>query len=714
MKFLDKLKKENVESTAQTNKKSHIPFRLNLLFFVIFGLFVTLIVRLGYLQIAEGQQFGERADENSKLEIKSGAPRGEIYDASGKVLVGNKSNLAITYTRGKEVSSKDIFTIANTVNELVQVPADELTERDKKDYWLADPDHLAEAQKRLKDKDKKDEKGNEITNQGTLYSITVDKVTPEEINFDDHTMQAATIFKRMNAVSELNTAFIKSTDVTEDEVAVIGEHASEIPGVSTGMDWSREYPSNDSLLSILGTVSTEKAGLPAESAEEYLKKGYAPNDRVGTSYLEAQYESDLQGKKATSEVELDTDGKVVSQKVISEGEKGDNLKLTIDLEFQNKVEQIMQEQYQQLLSSGKATYSDGAYAVAMNPKNGDILALVGLRRDVATNQVTSSPLNAITDNIVPGSIVKGATITAGYETGVISGNDVLVDEPIYLAGSNVKSSYFNPSSQLRISTEQALEYSSNAYMMKLVFKMMNVDYSYNMMFPYQTGDSTVFDELRHSFGEYGLGVPTGIDLPNNEQAAGYVNNNFDGSQKGVLIPSGANLLDLSYGQYDNYTPLQMAQYAATVANNGTRVAPRLVQGIYGNDDSGNLGELKKAIEPKEMNKVGISDEQMKIIQDGFYNVVHGTSGYTTGRMMNSSKIDIAAKTGTAETSYVDPETKKEYSTLNSNVVAYAPFDDPEIAVSVVLPHIDNDVSVKTNQTMVLAIMEAYYDMKHPQ
>lgn len=713
MKFLDKLKKENVESTAQANKKSHIPFRLNLLFFVIFGLFVALIVRLGYLQIAEGQQFGERAEENSKLEIKSGAPRGEIYDASGKVLVGNKANLAITYTRGKEVSSKDIFAIANTVNELVQVPADELTERDKKDYWLADPDHLTEAQKRLTDKDKKDEKGNEITDQGTLYSLTVDKVKDEEINFDESTMQAATIFKRMNAVSELNTAFIKSNDVTEDEIAVIGEHASEIPGVSTGMDWSREYPSNDYLLSILGTVSSEKAGLPAEMAEEYLKKGYAPNDRVGTSYLEAQYESDLQGKKATSEVELDSNGKIVSQKVISEGEKGDNLKLTIDLEFQNKVEQIMQDQYQQLLGTGKAPYSDGAYAVAMNPKTGDILALVGLRRDVATNQVTSSPLNAITDNIVPGSIVKGATVTAGYETGVITGNDELVDEPIKLAGSSPKSSYYNPSGQLRITTEQALEYSSNSYMMKLVFKMMNKDYSYNMVFPYETGDSTVFDELRHSFGEYGLGVPTGIDLPNNEQAVGYVNTNFDGSQ-GIDIPSGANLLDLSFGQYDNYTPLQMAQYAATVANNGTRVAPKLVQGIYGNDDTGNLGELKKAIEPKEMNKVGISDEQMKIIQNGFYNVVHGTSGYTTGRAMNSSKIDIAAKTGTAETYYVDPVTKKDYITLNSNAVAYAPFDDPEIAVSVVLPHLNNDVNVKTNQTMVLAIMEAYYDMKHPQ
>lgn len=258
MNFLDKWKKTQEEPNTYKARKSHIPFRLNFLFFIIFGLFVSLIVRLGYLQIVEGDSYVERIAQGSNLVVQSGAPRGEIYDAKGKLLVSNKSNLAITYTRGKNVQADDLLEIANRVNDLIHVPADDLTERDKKDYWLANKENLKAAQDRLTDKDKTDESGNTITDQSTLYSLTVDKVAEEEINFDEHTLQAATIYKRMNSVSELNTTFIKNEEVSENEVAVIGEHTAEIPGVSTGMDWTREYPEGSVLRSILGTISTEK------------------------------------------------------------------------------------------------------------------------------------------------------------------------------------------------------------------------------------------------------------------------------------------------------------------------------------------------------------------------------------------------------------------------------------------------------------------------
>lgn len=701
MSFLDKLKKDNEEPMTQKSKKSHIPFRLNLLFFVIFGLFVALIVRLGYLQIAEGQQFSEKADANSTLKIKSSAPRGQIYDASGNVLVGNKSNLAITYTRGKKVKTEELLAVANKVNDLIDVPADELTERDKKDFWLANPDNLKVAQDRLTDQDKQDEKGNKITDQGTLYVLTVDKVTPEEINFDEHTMKAATIFKRMNAVSELNTAFIKNEGVTQDEIAIIGEHTSEIAGVSTGMDWDRDYPQDMALKSILGKVSSEKAGLPAEEADEYLAKGYERNDRVGTSYLEKQYEDVLQGKKAESEVTLDSNGKIVTQKPLSEGEKGDNLKLTIDLGFQTKIEEVVRSQYQQLLGTGNANYSDGAYVVVMNPKTGAVMAMVALDRDLATNELTSNPLATINKAFEPGSVVKGATISAGYEQGVITGNDVLIDEPLQIYGSEQKSSVFNriPGNQIQLNAEQALEYSSNAYMMKLVLKMMKTDYQYNMKLPYQTGDRTLFDVLRKTFGEYGMGVSTGIDLPG--ESTGISNTAFDDPK---LAPMPGHLLDLSFGQYDTYTAMQLAQYASTVANGGTRFAPHLVQGIYNNNPDGAIGDLKKEIAPKELNKVDITPAQMNIIQQGFYDVVHGSGAFTTGQYMQGAKLDMAAKTGTAETNV------GEHATYNSNVVAYAPYNDPEIAVSVILPHLTSE-STRPNQLMAKAIVDAYADYK---
>lgn len=705
MNFLDKWKKTQEEPSTYKARKSHIPFRLNFLFFIIFGLFVSLIVRLGYLQIVEGDSYVERIAQGSNLVVQSGAPRGEIYDANGKVLVSNKSNLAITYTRGKNVQAEDLLEIANRVNELIHVPADDLTERDKKDYWLANKDNLKAAQERLTDKDKKDESGNTITDQSTLYALTVEKVTEEEINFDEHTLQAATIYKRMNSVSELNTTFIKNTEVSEDEVAVIGEHTAEVPGVSTGMDWTREYPEGSVLRSILGTISTEKTGLPAEEVDEYLAKGYARNDRVGTSYLEKQYESVLQGTKSKSEVSLDSTGKVTSQTLLSEGEKGQNIKLTIDTEFQKKLEEVVKAQYEQLLASGNAPYSDGVYIAVTNPKTGAILALVAYDHDIATNELTSNPLATINKVFVPGSVVKGATLTAGYESGVIQGNDGMDDEPIQIAGSNVKSSNFNLYSKIPITAQQALEFSSNSYMMKLVFKMLGTEYTPNMMVPYTTGDSRVFDILRNAFGEYGMGVTTGIDLPG--ESTGLVNTDFDNPE---LAPNAGNLLDLSFGQYDNYTALQLAQYVATVANDGKRMQAHIVEGVYDNNPDGTLGELKEAAQPKILNEVNISTDQMNLIQQGFYNVVYGNSAYTTGKYMSDTQMTIAAKTGTAETTYVDAD-GVVHETVNSNVIAYGPYEDPEIAVSVILPNLNNNSeNFKNNQYMAKAVINAYVEM----
>ncbi|NSP82174.1 penicillin-binding protein 2 [Enterococcus faecalis] len=704
--FIDKLKKTDAVAKSQRGIKLYIPSRLHLLFFVIFTLFVSLIVRLGYLQIVEGEEFNKKITANSSLQITTPSPRGQIYDSQGKVLVSNKANLAITYTRGKNIEGKDILPIANKVNELINVPVDpNLTDRDKKDYWLANPENLKAAQARLTDQDKEDEKGNKITDEGTLYAKAVEKVTPEEIAFDDRTLQAVTIFKRMNAASQMNTVFIKNEGVTEGEIATIGEHTAEISGVSTGTDWTRDYSQSGALRSLLGTVSTEKQGLPAEEVDEYLKKGYARNDRVGTSYLEKQYEDVLQGKKAKSEVVLDNNGKIVSQTPISKGEKGSNLKLTIDSNFQNKVDEILQRNYSQIVKT-IGPYSENAYVVAMNPQTGAILAMSGVSHDLQTGEVTPNPLGPILNFEVPGSVVKAGTLTAGYEAKVLQGNDTLLDEPIILAGTNPKSSWWNSggrNAQMQLTAEQALEYSSNAYMMKVVFKLMGVNYYPNMVFPYEIGDDKVFKELRNAYAEYGMGIKTGIDLPG--ESPGYVNKDFKDPAE---APKGGNLLDLSFGQYDNYTPLQLAQYVSTVANNGIRVQPHVVEGIYGNDENGALGKILKEIEPKVLNKVNISEDQIGILQQGFYNVVNGTSQFTTAPGLKSDKFSIAAKTGTAETQATDAN-GVVHTTVNSNLVAYAPYENPEIAISVVLPHL-NDEESKPNQTIAKEVLEAYMEM----
>lgn len=700
MKFTNPFKKlfeklKLADESGRNQNRSHIPFRLNFLFFVIFGLFVILVSRLGYLQIVEGDKMKAEMKASTTITVKENAPRGEIYDAKGTALVKNTPNSAITFTRGNEMKATEILKLATELNKLIDVPADEnLTTRDKKDYWLADEDHLKEAEDRLSFK----EKNLDTTNE---YQKLVDKVKDSEIQLNDEQMKVATIFKRMNAASALSTVFIKNEGVTDEELAVVAERASDLPGVSTGTDWDRSY-NNDldgSLKSILGTITTEKEGLPAEEADALLKKGYARNDRVGKSYLEKQYEEQLQGKKGEYKVTLNQNGTIEKQQEVKAGEKGSNLVLTINSDFQKKVEDILKNHYQGLIDSGVAKYSPGAYAVAMNPNTGEVLAMTGFTHDINSKNIEENTLGTITSAFVPGSLVKAGTVTAGYQTGVISGNDTLIDQPIQLSGTPLKGSIYNKvlGNQIPLNTVKALEWSSNAYMMQIVLRMLGVQYQQNMTLPESASSKEMYDKLRKAFAEYGMGVKTQIDLPN--ESPGLVNEQF-GKENG---PGGGNLLDLSFGQYDTYTPMQLAQYASTVANGGTRISPHVVKGIYGNNESGGLGKLQQEITGKKLDQVNITADQMGIIKQGFYQAVHGSDAYTTAKDLASAKLDPAAKTGTAETVAENGE-----STINSNIVAYAPYDNPQIAISVMLPNLDEEHD-DTNKAIAKDIINAFAD-----
>lgn len=687
-------------STKKLSKRSHIPFRLNFLFFVIFALFVALIVQLGYLQLVNGDYIKKQIASSSTVTVQQSTPRGLIYDSSGKALVGNKANQAVTFTRGSNVSSATMYKLAAEVSKLIDVPADKLTERDKKDYWLANPDNLEAANKKLTAKEK-------TLSTSDQYAALVKKVSADAIQFDEATMKIATIFTRMNGATALNTVFIKNENVTDDEIAVIAEHTADLPGISTGTDWTREYTSaDDSLRSILGTVSTEKQGLPAEEAAAYLAKGYSSNDRVGTSWLEKQYESVLQGTKSKSEVSLDANGDITSQKEVFEGSKGSNVMLTINAEFQQKVEDILKKDYQSLIDAGYANYSPGAYVVVMDPKTGAVLAMSGFKHEAETNKLTEDALGTFVNAYVPGSVVKAGTLTAGYQTGVITGNDVLIDEPIKLLDTPIKGSIYNKTilgNQMSLDAVTALEVSSNAYMMKVVLKILGVPYKENMSLPASSESKAMFDKLRNAFAEFGMGTTTGLDMP--QESTGIKNEEFG---SGDSSPKGGNLLDLSFGQYDTYTPMQLAQYVSTVANGGTRHAAHLVSGIYGNDENGELGALEKAITPQTLNTVDITDEQMKLIQQGFYEAVHGSNSLATATALQAAKMTVSAKTGTAETSVTIDGTT--YNTINSNLVAYGPSDDAKVAVAVMLPNLQPLNSHDTmNRQIALEVLNAYYD-----
>ncbi|MGX6962467.1 peptidoglycan D,D-transpeptidase FtsI family protein [Vagococcus xieshaowenii] len=697
------MKKINKLSSEALNKKlASIPFRLNVLFFIVFGLFVALIGQLAYLQIFNKDYFVDRITSGEMNIVEGQAPRGMIYDANGKALVSNKAKSAIMFTKGKNMTAEQILEAVYQINDIITVTPDKLSERDKKDFWLASEENLKTARERFT---KKEQEAAKKMSNAEEYQLVVDKVTKEDLNFNERQLSAASIFKRINAAYALQPIFIKNEGVTKEEVALVGENRTKIPGLSTGYDWEREYPENGMLRTVLGTISTDKSGLPDSSLDSYLAKGYSLNDRVGVSYIEKAYESVLKGSKSRSEVKLDENNEITDQREVFAGQKGENLMLTIDIDFQNKVEDIVESEYKRVMSEGKATYSEGAYAVAINPQTGEVLSMVGFQQD-DKGQLQDDTLGTINKAFVPGSSIKGATIMAGYQNDVLQPNETLIDEPLRFIDGTIKASLFNPASyggQVPINSEDALMVSSNVYMMKIALRLMGTEYTNKMSLPERTD---VFETLRKTYREFGLGTETGIDIPG--ESSWLSPTNYYDDNGNLLYGRMGNLLDLSFGNFDTYTTMQLAQYVSTIANGGYRIAPRLVKGIYNNDEAGGLGTLEQQFKPTILNEIRDKDD-LDIIQQGFYNVVNSTDARRTGSRLQSSKYTVAAKTGTAETPIVDPDNSDNVISLNSyTVVAYNYEENPDIAVAVMLPHMKED-KTGTNLTIAGKILDAYYE-----
>ena len=648
-----------------------IPTRLNLLFAIVILLFMTIIGRLLYMQVVNKDFYEAKLASASQTRVTTGSARGEIYDAAGKPLVENTVKQVVAFTRSNKMTATDLKDISTKLLTYVTVSSPNLTERQMADYYLSDPAVYKKTVEALPKDKRFDSDGNQLS-ESDLYNNAVESVTSSQTNYTEDEKKTIYLFSQLNAVGNFATGNIQTDPLSDTQVAQIASASKELPGISISTSWDRKVLET-SLASIVGSVSSEKSGLPAEEVDAYLKKGYSLNDRVGTSYLEKQYEEVLQGKRTVKEIHLDKHGDMESVENIEEGSKGKNIKLTIDLAFQDSVDSLLKSYFNSELANGGAQYSEGVYAVALNPKTGAVLAMSGVKHNLESGELNPDSLGTVTNVFVPGSVVKAATISSGWENGVLSGNQTLTDQPIVFQGSAPINSWYTLSyGSFPITAVEALEYSSNTYMVQTALGIMGQTYQPNMTVGTSNLESAMA-KLRSTFGEYGLGASTGIDLP--DESTGFIPKDFDL----------ANYLNNAFGQFDNYTPMQLAQYVATIANNGVRLAPRIVEGVYDNNEQGGLGSLIQQTASTEMNKINISESDMSILQQGFYQVSHGTSALTTGRAFsNGAAVSISGKTGTAE-SYVNGGQKAN----NTNAVAYAPTNNPQIAVAVVFPHNTN-------------------------
>ena len=673
-------------------KKSHIPFRLNLLFLIVFFSFIALISRLAYIQLVKGDEFVALVQRTETTTAKKSVPRGSIYDSQGRILVGNKPKLAINYTRPADVKSSTMLEIAKKLTTLISVDASELKERDLKDYWVAtNPDKVDS----LLTADEKKRIAKENLSTSQTYEMQLEHIPADELNYSDAEKQVIAIFTKMNSAYALSTVTLKNEGVTEQEVAKISERLGELRGVDVDSDWDREYPMGDMLKTILGTVSSEKTGLPSDRVKSLLAQGYSLNDRVGTSYLEEQYETVLSGTKTVVKSQTNTKGEVVNTTETYPGKGGSNLVLTIDTEFQKKIEEIASKSVEAMTDPA----ADRVYIVVMNPKNGDVLGITGKKKKFDANfnstGIEDDALGAINNSFGMGSVVKPATVLSGYMDGAITLDDnTIVDEPIEFEASKPKSSWFNRNGKIELTDLDALERSSNVYMIKLAMKMggqteyvkggkLNINLS-------------LFDKLREYYAQFGLGVRTGIDLPN--EGKGYNGGTADAF----------SALDFAFGQFDLYTPLQLAQYMSTIANGGTRIAPRLVKEIHETSPSGGIGDLEDVVPTKIMNSIQVNKEILDHIKEGLYRVTHGENG-TSATTFRTYSPEVAGKTGTTEAFYSGPNPKYTNEAVeNSSFISYAPYDNPEIVVAVVAPYFKDGSPSDYAAKVAKQVYDAYF------
>lgn len=651
------------------------------------------------MQIVYGDEYKRKLERTEDVTVDTSVPRGKIYDSTGKVIVDNSAKNAITYTN-TGVKSDEMLKTAETLAKYIKKDTKKVTERDKQDYWIMK--HPDEAEALVTDKEKtalaekytdSDEYNSEV------YKLQLHRITEDELkSISKNDLEVLAIYREFASGYKMTPHIVKNNDVTDKEMAVVSENLTSLKGVDTTTDWDRSYAFGNTLRSVLGSVSSSEEGLPAESLSYYLSKGYSRNDRVGKSYLELEYEDVLKGQKEKVRTQTDSDGKETTE-VITEGKRGNDLVLAIDMELQQKVEDIIEKQLKSAKQMSGTKFLDRAYVVLMNPNTGDVLTMAG-KRLVTQNgktEVQDDALGNLTTSYNVGSVVKGATVLTGYKYGAISPGTVINDTTVKIGDTEKKSwTQMGPINDLT-----ALMRSSNVYMFQTVMKIAGAHYVYGQPLSVDAED---FTTMRNAYAQYGLGIRTGIDLPNEQTG-------FKGTDTSVP----GKLLDIAIGQYDTYTNMQLAQYISTIANGGNRMEPHIVKEIRSPvSEEGELGAIVDSIEPKVLNTVDAKSEWIDRVQTGFKMVAQSPKG-TAYTYLSGKSYSPAAKTGTAEAFYDGPQ-KSNYKTLqevmNLSLVSYAPSDNPEVAMAVLVPWAYNgSVDNKANLKIGEQVFDAYFDLK---
>ena len=452
--------------------------------------------------------------------------------------------------------------------------------------------------------------------------------------------------KKVNNSYKYEDIILKN-NLTENEVSLVLN--SDVKGLFIKESFERFYPYKDTLKNVLGSVGF----IQKENKNYYLKKGYKLYEKVGISGLEREYEEYLKGTNAKYKVNNDN-----SLTLISHGKKGSDLYLSIDINLVNEINTIIKEELVKAKKHLNTQYLNDAFVIVGNPKTSEVYSLNG-QRYLNDNTFTDISLNNINSAFTMGSVVKGATISVGYKYNLIEKGKKILDGCVKLKNKTEKCSFKELG---YLDDVSALKMSSNYYQFLIAISLLGKKYIPNMDLNVSEKEFNIYRDMLSS---YGLGIITGIDLPNEKPGL-----------KGNII-SDDLLLNLAIGQYDTYTPIELFNYINTLAMKGKRISPSLVNEIKNNDFI--IFKNKHEV----VDNVQISNDDFNQIHKGFYEVMNNGTGLG---FMNKNLLP-AGKTGTSE-SFIDTDSdgKIDTKTLTLTMAGFFPYDDPKISLIVVCPN----------------------------
>lgn len=680
---INKKKKNNDKNLFEIMEK-----RFNIITIIICILFTIIIARVFYLQVLKNDYYNERLAYSTEKKIEStSSPRGRIYDRNYNLLVDNEAIKTIYYKKRSNITTKEEIELAYLLAENLDIDYTNINEDKLKNFYYKA--HYEECRKKITDEEW-DLYSKRKLDDNDIVDLIYERINDEIEAYTEIDKESAYIYYLMNKGYSYAEKIIKNKDVTEEEYAYISENIDNLKGFNTKLDWERVYLYGDTFKTILGSVSSNSQGIPEELADTYLKKGYSLDDRVGISYLEYQYEDYLKGTKAVYRLLSDN-----SYELVSEGKRGNDIVLTIDINLQSYLEEMLSNEVYNAKGEVGTTYYNRSFAVVSDPNTGEILAMSGkqvLTRDNGEKYIVDYTPGVVTLPVTPGSVVKGASMMVGYKYGAIDIGSTIYDECIKIKDTPEKCSWRTMGT---IDDIYALQYSSNVYQYKIAINVGGGTYEYNKALSLNTD---AFNKYRNMYAEFGLGVKTGIDLP--VESLGYM-----GTSK---LPG--HLLDFSIGQYDTYTPIQLTQYINTIANGGKRLKPYLLKEVYIPSDNGDkFGSLVYKGSTTVQGNLSVEEKYINRVREGFNAVVSNGLGYGyMGYYTNSS-----GKTGTSE-SFIDTDgdNKVDTETITSSFVGYSPSDNPKMSVVVVSP----DISIPNSSQSIVTkrisanIVNKYFEL----